>query len=85
MAVKKTKPSGPNVQFLEAIKALCFEREISEQDLFDAIEAALVVAYKKNFNQMGLNFFLFLENSLFFVLVILFNILLTFDTQLVYL
>ena len=36
--------------FLEAIKALCFEREISEQDLFDAIEAALVVAYKKNFD-----------------------------------
>ena len=36
--------------FLDAIKALCFEREISEQDLFDAIEAALVVAYKKNFD-----------------------------------
>ena len=51
MAVKKNKPgSSPNVQFLEAIKALCFEREISEQDLFDAIEAALVVAYKKNFD-----------------------------------
>ena len=48
--MKKTKPVGPNVQFLEAIKALCFEREISEQDLFDAIEAALVVAYKKNFD-----------------------------------
>ena len=50
MAVKKSKPSNPNVQFLEAIKALCFEREISEEDLFDAIEAALVVAYKKNFD-----------------------------------
>ena len=50
MPVKKAKAPGPNVMFLEAIKALCFEREISEQDLFDAIEAALVVAYKKNFD-----------------------------------
>lgn len=50
MAVKKSKVVNPNVMFLEAIKALCFEREISEQDLFDAIEAALVVAYKKNFD-----------------------------------
>ena len=50
MAVKKTGSANPNVMFLEAIKALCFEREISEQDLFDAIEAALVVAYKKNFD-----------------------------------
>ena len=50
LAVKKSNPVNPNVQFLEAIRALCFEREISEQDLFDAIEAALVVAYKKNFD-----------------------------------
>ncbi len=50
MPVKKTKTPGSNVMFLEAIKALCFEREISEDDLFDAIEAALVVAYKKNFD-----------------------------------
>lgn len=50
LAVKKSNAVNPNVQFLEAIRALCFEREISEQDLFDAIEAALVVAYKKNFD-----------------------------------
>ena len=41
---------GSNVDFLEALKALCVEREISPEFMFDAIETALVAAYKRNFD-----------------------------------
>lgn len=48
MAVKKKVPESVN--FLEALKMLCTERDISPEMMFDAIESALVVAYKKNFD-----------------------------------
>lgn len=48
MAVKKNVPESVN--FLEALKMLCTERDISPEMMFDAIESALVVAYKKNFD-----------------------------------
>ena len=38
------------VDFLEALKKLCIERDVSTDMMFDAIESALVVAYKKNFD-----------------------------------
>ena len=48
MAVKKK--AAESVNFLEALKMLCTERDISPEMMFDAIESALVVAYKKNFD-----------------------------------
>ena len=47
LANRKNNPS--NVNFLEALKALCVERDVSPEVMFDAIESALVVAYRKNF------------------------------------
>ncbi len=39
-----------NKEFLEALTALCKEKGLSEDIIIDALEAALVAAYKKNFN-----------------------------------
>lgn len=39
-----------NKEFLEALAALCAEKGISEEVIFEALEAALQAAYKKNFN-----------------------------------
>ncbi|MBO6304312.1 MAG: transcription termination/antitermination protein NusA [Selenomonadaceae bacterium] len=44
----KKKPKEPN--FLEALKMLGEEKDIAPEILFDAIEMALISAYKKNFN-----------------------------------
>lgn len=44
----KKKAKEPN--FLEALEMLGEEKEISREILFDAIEMALISAYKKNFN-----------------------------------
>jgi N utilization substance protein A len=41
-----------NMEFIEAIHELEKERGISAEILFDAIEAALISAYKKNFSSM---------------------------------
>lgn len=38
-----------NKEFIEALKALELEKEISKEVLIEAIEAALVAAYKKNY------------------------------------
>ena len=38
------------VDFLDALKNLCKERDVSVDTMFDAIESALVVAYRKNFD-----------------------------------
>ena len=47
MAIKKNVPE--TVNFLDALKALCVERDVSEEVMFDAIERALETAYRKNF------------------------------------
>lgn len=44
------KNTQESVNFLEALKALCVERDVTPEIMFDAIESALVVAYKKNFD-----------------------------------
>ena len=41
----------PELNFLDALKDLCAEKEIAPEVLFEAVESALKVAYKKNFNQ----------------------------------
>ena len=48
MVSKKTVQE--KVDFLEALKNLCMERDVSVDTMFDAIESALVVAYRKNFD-----------------------------------
>lgn len=48
MVSKKTVQE--KVDFLDALKKLCIERDVSTDMMFDAIESALVVAYKKNFD-----------------------------------
>ena len=48
MVTKKNVPE--TVNFLEALKALCAERDVAEEVMFDAIEKALETAYKKNFD-----------------------------------
>ena len=49
MAVKRNKTES--LTLIGALKDLCAEKEISEEVLFEAVEEALKVAYKKNFNQ----------------------------------
>jgi len=39
-----------NKELLEALKLLCEEKGISAEVIFEALEAALIAAYKKNFN-----------------------------------
>jgi len=41
----------PELSLIDALKDLCVEKEISPEVMFDAVESALKVAYKKNFNQ----------------------------------
>jgi len=41
----------PELSLMDALKDLCAEKEISPDVLFEAVESALKVAYKKNFNQ----------------------------------
>ena len=39
-----------NKEFFEALEELSVEKGINKEYLLDAIESALVTAYKKNFN-----------------------------------
>ncbi|MBQ6006001.1 MAG: transcription termination/antitermination protein NusA [Selenomonadaceae bacterium] len=39
------------MKLIDAIKDLCVEKDISPDVMFEAVESALKVAYKKNFNQ----------------------------------
>ena len=48
MAGRRNKKEAPSL--IDALKDLCAEKEISEDVLFEAVESALKVAYKKNFN-----------------------------------
>ena len=48
MAGRRKKPE---LSLIDALKDLCVEKEISPEVMFDAVESALKVAYKKNFNQ----------------------------------
>lgn len=48
MAVRRKKPE---LSLIDALKDLCTEKEIKPDVLFEALESALKVAYKKNFNQ----------------------------------
>ncbi len=48
MAVRRKKPE---LSLIDALKDLCVEKEIKPDVLFEAVESALKVAYKKNFNQ----------------------------------
>lgn len=48
MAGRRKKPE---LSLIDAIKDICGEKEISPDVMFDAVESALKVAYKKNFNQ----------------------------------
>ena len=49
MATRKSKPVDYAAGFLDAIKDLGKEKGIAPEILFDAIEAALISAYKRNF------------------------------------
>jgi len=42
---------NPELSLIDALKDLCVEKEISPEVMFDAVESALKVAYRKNFNQ----------------------------------
>ena len=48
MAGRRNKKEAPSL--IDALKDLCAEKEISEDVLFEAVESALKVAYKRNFN-----------------------------------
>ncbi len=48
MAGRRKKPE---LSLIDALKDLCAEKEIAPDVLFEAVESALKVAYKKNFNQ----------------------------------
>ena len=48
MAGRRKKPE---LSLIDALKDLCVEKEIQPEVLFEAVESALKVAYKKNFNQ----------------------------------
>ena len=48
MAVRRKKPE---LSLIDAIKDLCVEKDIAPKVMFEAVESALKVAYKKNFNQ----------------------------------
>ena len=45
----KAKAKAQEPGFLEALKELAREKGVEEEVLFDAIEAALISAYKRNF------------------------------------
>lgn len=46
MAVRKKK-GEKEITLLDALKDICTEREIPEENLFEAVEAALVLSYRK--------------------------------------
>ena len=46
-----TRKKTPELKLIDAIKDLCVEKEIAPDVMFEAVESALKVAYKKNFNQ----------------------------------
>ena len=46
-----TRRKKPELNLMDALKDLCTEKEIKPEVLFEAVESALKVAYKKNFNQ----------------------------------
>lgn len=48
MAGRRKKPE---LSLIEAIRAVCAEKELSPDVMFEAVESALKAAYKKNFNQ----------------------------------
>lgn len=48
MAVRRKKQE---LRLIDVIKDLCAEKEIKPEVMFEAVESALRVAYKKNFNQ----------------------------------
>lgn len=48
MAGRRNKQEKLNL--IDALKDLCAEKDIKEEVLFEAVESALKVAYKKNFN-----------------------------------
>ena len=48
MAGRRKKPE---LNLMDALKDLCAEKEIAPEVMFEAVESALKVAYKKNFNQ----------------------------------
>ncbi len=50
---KKTEEYDPQAEFVQALDALEKEKGISKASLLDAIENALVSAYKKNYNNSG--------------------------------
>ena len=49
MARRTTKAKDNGHEFLETLRELSRERSIDEEFLFEAIEAALITAYKRNF------------------------------------
>lgn len=48
MAIRRKKPE---LKLMDALRDLCAEKEIAPEVMFEAVESALKVAYKKNFNQ----------------------------------
>ncbi len=46
---KKKSFAGDSQELISALEALCSEKQISKEVLFDALEAALISAYKRNF------------------------------------
>ena len=50
MARKSTKEKNGGKEFLQTLKELAYEKGIDEEQLFDTIEAALISAYRRNFN-----------------------------------
>ncbi len=52
-----------NKEFLNAFKEVGKEKGISPEILFDAIESALIAAYKKNFNSQAQNVRVFLDRN----------------------
>ena len=50
MARKGTKEKNDGKEFLQTLKELAYEKGIDEEQLFETIEAALISAYRRNFN-----------------------------------
>ena len=50
MARKVTKEKNGGKEFLQTLKELAYEKGIDEEQLFETIEAALISAYRRNFN-----------------------------------
>jgi len=48
LAIRRKKPE---LNLMDALRDLCAEKEIAPEVMFEAVESALKVAYKKNFNQ----------------------------------